>query len=114
MKIKLVSFLIVMILLTACSKSLVTKEKTVEHRCIESGGKMLSVGLLGTSECIIEHNDANKPCTSSDECEGDCIITPELQERGSETGICKHNTNRFGCFSSIEDYKKNTAIICTD
>lgn len=77
---------------------------------IESGSYETRVAALGTPVsryCVFEYSDAGKKCTSSDECEGHCLVTPDTQFRstGSTTseyvggyGKCEATNRWTGCF----------------
>ena len=44
------------------------------RKCAKSGGQYKKGGLWGTYSCIKKYADAYKPCTSSEDCLGDCIV----------------------------------------
>lgn len=86
------------------------KQADDQNSCEKQGGKWQKAGAIQGSMCIFTYADGGKKCTSSDECEGDCIVTQDSQT----TGFCKQNTNPFGCFSTIESVKKGNGILCRD
>jgi len=71
--------------------------------CENDGGEWKTVGILRNNMCIYTYSDAGNPCTSSDECEGRCMI-----EKGNT--ICEDDNNPFGCFAWVEQ----PYMICAD
>lgn len=62
--------------------------------------------------CTKFFKDGNKACKSSDDCEGDCIITDP--NSSGESGQCASTDSPFGCKSTIENYRINPYILCAD
>lgn len=44
------------------------------NKCKSEGGSYGRQGLMGFWGCVKNHSDAFKPCKSSDDCLGDCIV----------------------------------------
>ena len=68
--------------------------------CLDAGGewKWIQADVQG---CVYSYSDGGKYCTSSDQCEGDCV-TNVVSNLGVE-GFCEHTTNNQGCFNAIEN-----------
>jgi len=83
--------------------------------CATRGGTMKQVGRLQSWQCVIAYADAGKRCTDGDQCQGDCRIdgNAPVKDRDNATGICTADSNRFGCFTTIEDGKAG-ATLCVD
>lgn len=77
--------------------------------CRAEGGRWMLVGLEGTYQCIHRYPDAGKPCSSSQECTGGCIITDQ-----QSASFCKEDDNPFGCYATIEDFHAGRGIMCID
>lgn len=59
--------------------------------------------------CISTYSDGGKPCKSSSDCQGKCIVTsPE------RPATCASSSSRFGCGSSVEEFNKHGGILCVD
>jgi hypothetical protein len=52
--------------------------------------------------CRYEYSDGGKPCKSSDECLGQCIIESPIKGQTPIVGICKYSNRPFGCYAPIE------------
>lgn len=59
--------------------------------------------------CISTYSDAGKPCESSSDCQGKCMVTS-----AESSAVCASSSSRFGCGSSIEEFKKHGGILCID
>jgi len=71
-----------------------------QEACETQGGTWRPMMPQNYPLCIIKFSDAGKPCISSNECQGDCVIT-KISEIGSKTGKCKEDNDNLGCFSEI-------------
>jgi hypothetical protein len=71
--------------------------------CSLSGGTWTRGGIAGTLFCVHTYPDAGKPCQSSDECMGGCVLYEVIwgQPPPGE-GVCKTNNDPFECFAPIE------------
>lgn len=78
--------------------------------CEAQRGKWSREGLAQSYMCVFEYSDGGKSCVSSDECQGGCIITSYDQK----TGTCDVSSSPFGCYVTIEDFRKGEAILCVD
>lgn len=68
--------------------------------CDAKGGKIYG-SAEGEVVCALPYADAGKECTSSDQCEGDCV-THKLSDLGIK-GTCQINTfGNNGCETAIE------------
>ena len=65
--------------------------------CKASGGRYGRGGLAGGFTCVKNYKDAFKPCTSSDGCEGDCIV----EDQYNPTAFCQPTDSKFGCWVTI-------------
>jgi len=78
--------------------------------CEQQGGLWKSAGELRKFYCIHPYSDGGKLCKSSDECMGLCLAKPE----DLKLSFCQFDDNPFGCFSSVEDFRRDGAILCRD
>ena len=70
--------------------------------CLDNGGVIKSVCMLGIPFCIQNHMDAGKACSDSAECSGDCRREDEFVEAGSKAaGVCSADNDPCGCFQII-------------
>jgi hypothetical protein len=83
--------------------------------CAARGGTWGPVGRLQAPSCVLPYADAGKACRDSDDCEGECRYAGEetLEAGQAVAGQCQVNSDRFGCFTRIEDGKAEPAI-CID
>lgn len=97
--------------------------------CVARDGRMQQVGMLGSHQCIVHYADAGKRCTDGDQCQGDCwvedslppppqpgepaVATPRPSPQSATEGVCQPDSNRFGCYTTIEDGRAE-ATICVD
>lgn len=83
--------------------------------CAARGGAMTPVGRMQSIQCVINYADAGKRCTDGAQCQGDCRTEPDVtaREGQSVTGQCQANSNRFGCFTTVNGGKAE-ATLCID
>ncbi len=84
--------------------------------CDRRGGKMQPVGRLQTMQCVVTYADAGRRCTDSDQCAGECRVADggaRPSEGTAVVGQCQASSNRFGCFTRVEDGKAE-ATLCVD
>ena len=84
--------------------------------CSARGGRMQPVGRMQTMQCVIRYADAGKPCTDSDQCAGECRtadVTARPAEGAATAGVCQADSNRFGCFTRVENGRAE-ATLCVD
>lgn len=100
---------------------------TQKADCAARNGEMQRVGLLGSWQCIVRYADAGKPCTDSDQCEGQCRAqvdlppppqgaptpAPSTPPREPTAGVCQADSNNFGCYAVFEDGRAQP-MICID
>lgn len=91
-------------------------------QCALNGGSYKNtVAPLGAPiqwQCVYEYNDAGKKCTSSTECEGDCLMTndtkfkstgPLQKEYVSGYGVCEASNEWTGCTAGTIE---NPTVLC--
>lgn len=91
-------------------------ESAAAADCIARNGTMQPVGRMQTMQCVVRYADAGKRCTDSDQCAGECRtadVTARPVEGAAVAGICQADSNRFGCFTRVEDGKAE-ATLCVD
>jgi len=100
--------------MTACAPR-PTAEEIAAADCAARGGSMREVGRLRTLQCVIKYSDAGRPCRTGSDCRGDCRTEGSVAVLvGRETtGVCQADSNRFGCYTTIENGKAE-ATICVD
>lgn len=100
--------------LTACAPA-PTAEQIAAADCASRGGAMTRVGRMQTLQCVISYADAGKPCRTGSDCMGDCRTEGDVAVlAGRETtGVCQANSNRFGCYTTVENGKAEPTI-CVD
>jgi hypothetical protein len=79
----------------------IEKEKT---ECTSLGGNWSSMltDANPTGRCVITYKDGGTPCTSSDQCEGDCVTNVTLNL--GKSGWCsKENSKYERCLTPIEE-----------
>jgi hypothetical protein len=83
--------------------------------CQSRGGELRRVGRMQSEQCVIGYADADKACTSSDQCAGDCRIeAAPFPDAGSVAqGRCQAESQNFGCHANVENGRA-TAAICID
>ena len=111
------------LLLTACAPVVPTPDGPVvvdqtptAAACAARGGELLRVGRMQSLQCVIKYADAGKRCTDGDDCLGDCRIegaTPTPREGSAAVGQCQVSSNRFGCFTTVENGRAE-ATLCID
>lgn len=99
---------------TACAPA-PTPEEIAAADCASRGGKMQEVGRLRTLQCVIQYADAGRPCRTGSDCRGDCRTEGSVAVLvGRETtGVCQATSDRFGCYTTVENGKAEPTI-CVD
>ena len=67
---------------------------------------MRPVGRMQTMQCVVSYADAGRRCTDSDQCAGECRVAdagPRPTEGTVVAGQCQATSDRFGCFTRVED-----------
>ena len=86
---------------------------TDKQTCQAQGGAWLQAGAAQSYICVFSYSDGGTQCGSSNQCEGSCIV--ETHEQGTAgQGFCKKDTNPFGCYNTIEEFKAGHGILCRD
>ena len=98
----------------ACTPSL-TPQQLAERDCAAQGGQMQRVGRAQTLQCVIAYPDAGKTCRDGDDCLGDCRVPGGVivEDGRPVAGQCAPTSDRFGCYTRVEDGRA-TAAICID
>lgn len=103
------------------SANATTKENTPKDKesCEALGGVWKKIGISPIEVCNLPTSDANKECTSSDECEGICVAElsqEELDKIKRETirtkGRCTAWRIVVGCRAVVENGEAR--LICLD
>ena len=73
--------------------------------CVTQGGKWIRVGLSGISDCQLPMPDGGKPCTSSSQCQHQCVAVSQPFPLDAEiVGQCsRYNIPRRGCLPRVEN-----------
>ncbi len=78
-----------------------------EQNCKNNNGTWEAACPQGTFQCIYTYTDGETPCTSSTECQGDCVVTAPNSQ-----AICQSNSDTCGCFVTIEEFKQTGKVTC--
>jgi hypothetical protein len=118
MMIRTISALAAFTLLTACAPSApaptpLTASQGIEAACAARGGKIQNVGRIQMPTCVIPFADAGKSCTDKAQCQGDCILEGNFEDKGSVTGQCQKSNVQFGCFAKVVNGQATRAM-CVD
>lgn len=71
--------------------------------CSMSGGQWAVGGMAENHYCLLTYPDGGKPCSTSDQCTGACVLYEVTWGQPFPTeGVCKRNNNPFECFAVIE------------
>ena len=101
-KFLMVVFLVLLILF---SPSLYHRVTWLYHSraCSISGGEWAVRGMAENAFCLRTYQDAGKPCQSSEECMGGCVLYEvSVGQPPPSEGVCKINNDAFECFAVIE------------
>jgi hypothetical protein len=101
--------------LASCMGGAVTPEQRAEADCLAQGGKMQRVGRLQSLQCVQTYSDAGKTCTDAAQCQGECRVPGSVivEDGRAVEGQCTADSNRFGCYTRVENGRA-TAAICVD
>jgi hypothetical protein len=79
-----------------------------EQQCIDSGGRWAITGLKGDYGCVEVYSDGGKSCTSSAQCQKDCIVY-----MSRNYGVCQESSNvSLSCHQTIEEYNAGGSFYC--
>ncbi len=83
--------------------------------CATRGGTMQQIGRMQSWQCVVRYADAGKPCTEAAQCQGGCVLEGNagVQPGAAVTGVCKADSNRFGCHTPVNGGKAGAAL-CID
>jgi len=83
--------------------------------CAVSGGEYTIGGLIEAEYCLYNYSDGGKACSSSTECQGECMLDKSTSSLSDNiiNGVCKSNSDPYGCFSYVEN-GKFAGGACTD
>ena len=97
--------LIVLFILSAPGLSWRTSWFFKSKVCAMNGGTLTRAGMAGKPVCVHPYPDGGKPCSSSEECIGGCVIyePPVPGQPTPSVGVCRYSTPSFGCDAPIED-----------
>lgn len=84
--------------------------------CEKSGGSYQPVCARQDYRCLKVYGDGKKPCTSSEECEGECLVSkPSADNLEEAQAHCQIDDDICGCFLSVESFKSgNRSSLCID
>jgi len=73
--------------------------------CSANGGEWSREGWARRPFCTYPYPDGGKPCHSSEQCIGGCVIyeAPIRGQPTPSTGVCRYDNNPFVCKAPIED-----------
>jgi len=116
--IRTISALVAFAALTACAPSTpaptpLTASQNLEASCTARGGKIQHVGRIQMPTCVVPFADAGKACTDKAQCQGDCILEGNMEDKGSVTGQCQQSNVQFGCFARVVNGQATRAM-CVD
>lgn len=114
---KLLGFIIALVIFSVAALCFRLKINPVEAaQCVFNGGAYRSqMGPIGSiqMECVYQYSDAGKKCTSSTECEGDCLITEDTKFKSTGTsqkeyvsgfGVCEETNKWTGCTAGTIEF----------
>lgn len=85
--------------------------------CLQQGGRIEGVGMMGTPACVIPYADAGKACSNKSDCQGICMrddVGGPVPNPGDQmTGTCAPTNQTFGCFTIIDEGKVKSSL-CQD
>ncbi|BAJ03234.1 hypothetical protein [Shewanella violacea] len=82
--------------------------------CLEHGGVVKNVCMMGMPACVQLYMDAGKKCTDSSECAGECRISKDFVDAGVQAvGSCSRDNDPCGCFQLVKSGVADHAL-CTD
>lgn len=87
--------------------------------CLAQGGEVLIAGLSYNEMCALPYRDGGRRCTSSSQCEGDCVYAHrnddlDYPRRGARVrGECQSLNYPFGCSEKVERGRLQETV-CTD
>lgn len=90
-----------------------------EKACRNAGGSYAPMGMLQQFGCAKPYADAGKICRASKDCSGQCIVSEEggggsAPAGEAVVGQCQASSNKFGCYSYIDDETGGVVGICID
>lgn len=107
----MLSFASIVLIVTALSFWLNVNSVEAAQCLINNGAYKSRVGPIGAPtswQCVYTYSDAGKKCTSSEECEGNCLMTDDTRFRSTHPlkkeyvsgyGICEETNEWSGCTS---------------
>ena len=96
--------------LSSCFGGGATPEQRAEADCSAQG-----VGRMQSLQCVIQYSDAGQTCTDAAQCQGECRVPGSVivEDGRAVEGQCTADSNRFGCYTRVENGRA-TAAICVD
>jgi len=106
--IKLFSIIVLLTLLSSCTRVLSTG-------CRLIGGDP-DVSLSGYHKCGKKYSDAGKLCYSSSDCEGDCFLSFDwVPESGEKPfGSCAYSSSANGSWCTVIENHNNQPVRCLE
>lgn len=91
-------------------KTIVKVPNPDKEKCESTQGNLWQPqGMAQIPACISTYSDGGKSCTSSSQCQGECIVT-----NSEKPAVCAQTSSKFGCRATIEDFKQHGGIMCAD
>lgn len=81
-----------------------------KENCEKEGGEWQRAGSVDLYQCVHPFSDGGKSCQNSNDCNGDCIV----RDPKNPQAFCQYDDNPFGCYSTVEDFRHDQAILCRD
>lgn len=117
-KVIFISIFILAILTVSGFKIIESNKKTpfwndwievTDKMCEESWWKIEKVGKAQIEMCVMQFSDWWKECSSSNECEWECI-----KKDIDGKAFCAAKDQNLGCYNSVENIEKGEGILCID
>lgn len=106
MKQKIIVIFVFALLLALLAYRISHSEKI---QCESEWKRWEKVGKAQIYTCITYYRDWWNQCSSSNDCEWECI-----QKSEDATPFCEISNDRFGCGNSVENIAKWEGILCID
>lgn len=87
---------------------------TSSVECLNAGGEWEYSTGTRKYRCVYNYSDGNSLCTSSDQCQGLCIVSDYVDKGSNVVGRCTSTSNQSGCYSEIGRYRSTGVIDCVE
>ncbi|EKD23134.1 MAG: hypothetical protein ACD_83C00039G0001 [uncultured bacterium] len=95
---------------STATNSTANTTSSAEKECLAKGGEWEKIGMGLSKQCNMTFSDANKKCTDSSECQGQCIA----ENPQSIVGKCSSRSSAsIGCHSLMMNGKASPTL-CLD